>query len=241
MRHRKASLKLNRTSSHRDAMFRNMVTSLFKHQRIQTTDVKAKELRRWADNLITLAKRNDVHARRQALSILREKDIVHKLFAEASEKYGARAGGYTRIIKLGRRPGDASPISMVELIFTEDEKKKKTKKKKTAKTPVEKRKVEKKKDVKEGTRTEEVQSSEAVIEKSKADEDEKIGEEINKDETKIEQVAPDDEAASLEPDTASEDADEKGDVQTLEPVESEKSKSEPQKPEDDLEKTETKE
>ena len=87
MRHRKAGLKLNRTSSHRKAMFRNMVTSLFKHERIRTTDVKAKELRRWAENLITLAKRGDLHARRQALSIIREKDVVHKLFAEAAEKY----------------------------------------------------------------------------------------------------------------------------------------------------------
>jgi len=88
MRHRKAGLKLNRTSSHRTAMFRNMVTSLFKHERIRTTDVKAKELRRWADNLITLAKRGDLHARRQALSIVREKEVVYKLFAEAAERYG---------------------------------------------------------------------------------------------------------------------------------------------------------
>ena len=81
MRHRKAVLKLNRTPSHRKAMFRNMVTSLFKYERIQTTGAKAKELRRWADHLITLAKRGDLHARRQALAIVREKDVVHKLFA----------------------------------------------------------------------------------------------------------------------------------------------------------------
>ena len=74
MRHRKSGLKLNRTASHRDAMFRNMVTSLFKHQRIQTTDTKAKELRRWADHLVTLAKRGDLHARRQAMAIVREKN-----------------------------------------------------------------------------------------------------------------------------------------------------------------------
>ena len=138
MRHRKAGLKLNRTSSHRKAMFRNMVTSLFKHERIRTTDVKAKELRRWADNLITLAKRGDLHARRQALAIVMEKDVVHKLFETAAEKYSSVSGGYTRIVKLGRRRGDAAPISLVELITSETSKKKKKKK---AKPVVEKKQV----------------------------------------------------------------------------------------------------
>ena len=128
MRHRKSGLKLNRTSSHRDAMFRNMVTSLFKHERIRTTDAKAKGLRRWADHLITLAKRGDLHARRQALSIIREKNVVYKLFDEAVERFGTVSGGYTRIIKIGRRPGDAAPISMIELITVEKSKKKKVKK-----------------------------------------------------------------------------------------------------------------
>ncbi|MBW2620918.1 MAG: 50S ribosomal protein L17 [Deltaproteobacteria bacterium] len=148
MRHRKAGLKLNRTSSHRTAMFRNMVTSLFKHERIRTTDVKAKELRRWADNLITLAKRGDVHARRQALSIIREKKVVYKLFAEAVERYGSVSGGYTRIVKLGRRPGDAAPISLIELIYSEEGKKKKKKEKK-AKVSVEKKQVVEKKEAEE--------------------------------------------------------------------------------------------
>ncbi len=130
MRHRKAGIKLNRTPSHREAMFRNMVTSLFKYERIRTTGAKAKELRRWADHIITLAKRGDLHARRQALAIVREKDVVHKLFENADERFGAVSGGYTRIVKLGRRPGDAAPISMVELIVSEDTKKKKKKKKK---------------------------------------------------------------------------------------------------------------
>ncbi|MBW1759010.1 MAG: 50S ribosomal protein L17, partial [Deltaproteobacteria bacterium] len=116
MRHRKSGLKLNKTASHRNAMFRNMVTSLFKHDRIKTTDAKAKELRRWADQIITLAKRGDLHARRQALSIIREKDIVHKLFEEAVERFGIVSGGYTRITKLGRRPGDAALVSMIELV-----------------------------------------------------------------------------------------------------------------------------
>ena len=116
MRHRKSGLKLNRTASHRDAMFRNMVTSLFKHQRIQTTDAKAKELRRWADHLVTLAKRGDLHARRQAMAIVREKNVVHKLFEEAQSRFKAIAGGYTRVVKLGRRAGDAAPISVIELV-----------------------------------------------------------------------------------------------------------------------------
>jgi large subunit ribosomal protein L17 len=93
-----------------------MVTSLLKHERIRTTDVKAKELRRWVDHIVTLAKRGDLHARRQALSIVREKAVVHKLFDDAPERFGAVSGGYTRIIKMGRRPGDAAPMSLVELV-----------------------------------------------------------------------------------------------------------------------------
>jgi large subunit ribosomal protein L17 len=112
-------------------MFRNMVTSLLKHDRIQTTGAKAKELRRWADHIITLAKRGDLHARRQALAIVREKDVVHALFENAVERFGNVSGGYTRVVKLGRRPGDAAPISLVELVVSQDTKGKKTKKKKT--------------------------------------------------------------------------------------------------------------
>ncbi|OQY05408.1 MAG: 50S ribosomal protein L17 [Desulfobacteraceae bacterium 4572_123] len=128
MRHHKAGVKLNRTTSHRNAMFRNMVTSLFKYEKIKTTDVKAKELRRWADHLITLAKKGDLHARRQALAIVREKEVVYKLFDEAQKRYGKISGGYTRIVKIGRRPGDAAPVSMIELVALEEGKKKKAKK-----------------------------------------------------------------------------------------------------------------
>ena len=137
MRHRSAGIKLNRTSSHRKAMFRNMVTSLFKHERIRTTDAKAKEVRRWADKLVTLAKRGDLHARRQALSIIREKDVVHKLFEEAPQRFGQVNGGYTRVVKVGFRPGDAASISMVELVTPEVKKKKARRKKKgkKAETP----------------------------------------------------------------------------------------------------------
>jgi large subunit ribosomal protein L17 len=131
MRHLKAGIKLNRTSSHRNAMFKNMVTSLFKYERIKTTDVKAKELRRWADKMITLAKRGDLHARRQALSIIREKQIVHKLFEEAAGRYGDLNGGYTRLIKIGFRAGDAASLTLVELVNIEEKIKKKEKNKKS--------------------------------------------------------------------------------------------------------------
>ncbi len=133
MRHLKAGVKLNRTSSHLDAMFRNMVTSLFKHDRIRTTDAKAKHLRGWADHLITLAKRGDLHARRQALAIVREKDVVHKLFEGAVARFGAIAGGYTRLVKIERRAGDAAPMILVELVAAEKPTAKKKKQK--SKTP----------------------------------------------------------------------------------------------------------
>ncbi len=149
MRHRKAGIKLNRTSSHRSAMFRNMVTSLFKYNRIKTTDVKAKELRRWADKLITLAKRGDLHAMRQALSIVREKTVVYKLFDEAKEKYGTINGGYTRIVKLGRRAGDAAPVSFIELISKETVKGKKKAGKGKVKTADEKAPAKKKEEIKD--------------------------------------------------------------------------------------------
>lgn len=135
MRHRKSGVKLNRTTSHRQAMFRNMVTSLFKHDRIKTTDAKAKELRRWADHIVTLAKRGDLHARRLAMSIVREKNVVHKIFEEAPERFGSINGGYTRIIKIGRRAGDAAAMTLVELVSSDDAKPV-TKKKTTKKTEV---------------------------------------------------------------------------------------------------------
>lgn len=132
MRHRKAGTRLNMTTSHRQAMFRNMVTSLLKYERIRTTDARAKELRRWADHIITLAKRGDLHARRQALSIVREKDVVHKLFEEADKRFGNINGGYTRVVKIGRRPGDAALMSIIELVSSEEKPKKKKKKAKAA-------------------------------------------------------------------------------------------------------------
>lgn len=132
MRHRNSGVKLGRTSSHKKAMFRNMVTSLFKYDRIRTTDTKAKELRSWAEHMISLAKRGDLHARRLALSVIREENVVHKLFDEAVDRFGGTLGGYTRIIKVGRRPGDAAPISIIELVAPAKSEKKDKKKKKKA-------------------------------------------------------------------------------------------------------------
>jgi len=97
-------------------MLRNMVTSLFEYERIQTTDAKAKELRKLADKMVTLAKRGDLHARRQALAVIRSKNVIKKLFDEIKERYLPRNGGYTRIMKKGYRPGDAAPVSIIELI-----------------------------------------------------------------------------------------------------------------------------
>jgi large subunit ribosomal protein L17 len=102
-------------------MMRNMVTSLLEHERIVTTTPKAKELRKLADKMITLAKRGDLHARRQALSVIRDKRVVHKLFSQLKDEYMDRNGGYTRIIRTGNRVGDAAPMAIIELVnYTED-------------------------------------------------------------------------------------------------------------------------
>ena len=121
MRHGKSGRKLGRTSSHRKAMFRNMVTSLFEHERIVTTEKKAKELRPIAEKMITLAKRGDLHARRQALSYIQSKDVVAKLFDEIQGQFADRQGGYTRIIKTGNRLGDAAPMAIIELVGYEED------------------------------------------------------------------------------------------------------------------------
>jgi len=120
MRHRKSGRKLGRTSSHRDAMFRNMVTSLFEHERIVTTKEKAKELRPIAEKMITLAKRGDLHARRQALSYIRSKAVVEKLFTNIKDQFAERKGGYTRILQTGVRKGDAASMAIIELVGYEE-------------------------------------------------------------------------------------------------------------------------
>ncbi|WP_430390848.1 50S ribosomal protein L17 [Dyella sp. 20L07] len=116
MRHQKSGRKLNRTSSHREAMFKNMAASLIKHELIRTTLPKAKELRRVAEPLITLAKADGVANRRLAFARLRDKEAVGKLFIELGPRYRERPGGYLRILKAGFRPGDNAPMAYVELV-----------------------------------------------------------------------------------------------------------------------------
>ncbi len=121
MRHSKSGRKLNRNSSHRKAMFSNMANSLFDHEIIKTTLPKAKELRRIAEPLITLAKNDSVANRRSAFSKMRDKEMVGKLFSELAPRYKDRPGGYTRILKCGFRSGDAAPMAYIELVDRPEE------------------------------------------------------------------------------------------------------------------------
>jgi len=116
MRHRKSGRKLNRTASHKRAMLSNMATSLLLHERIATTLPKAKELRTVVEPLITLGKRGDLHARRQAASILQDEEAVAKLFGDIAGRFEERAGGYTRVVKIGPRRGDNAPMAFIELV-----------------------------------------------------------------------------------------------------------------------------
>ncbi len=116
MRHAKSGRIFNRTASHRKAMFANMAVALIKHEQIKTTLPKAKDLRAVVDRLITLGKRGDLHARRQALSVLRDNAIAAKLFEELAKRYKDRPGGYTRVIKAGFRYGDMAPMAVIELV-----------------------------------------------------------------------------------------------------------------------------
>jgi large subunit ribosomal protein L17 len=128
MRHGNSGKKLGRTTSHRIAMLRNMVTSFLKCEKIRTTDVKAKELKKVAEEMITLGKRGNLHARRQASAYVRDKEVVAKLFDELSVRYRDWNGGYTRIVKMGHRNGDNAPMSIIEFIqeATSEQSKKKT-------------------------------------------------------------------------------------------------------------------
>lgn len=119
MRHNKSGKRLGRNSSHRKAMMRNMVTSLLDLGKITTTDARAKELRKIAEKMITLGKRGDLHARRQAMQVIRDRKVVGKLFEMVAPRYASRPGGYTRIIKLGQRAGDNAALSLIELVEEE--------------------------------------------------------------------------------------------------------------------------
>jgi large subunit ribosomal protein L17 len=127
MRHRVAGRKLSRHTQHRELMFRNMLVSLLQRERIKTTLAKGKELRSWADRVISLGKQGTLHARRRAFALLRDRDVVKKLFGEIAPKYKDRQGGYTRVYRLGWRQGDGAPLSLVELVtYAAPEEKKKS-------------------------------------------------------------------------------------------------------------------
>jgi large subunit ribosomal protein L17 len=116
MKHRVVGRRLDRTTEHRTAMFRNLVTSLFRHERIVTTTPKAKEIKRFADGFITLAKKGTAHARRQANRDVRDVEVLNKLFDTLGPRFKDRPGGYTRIVRVGRRAGDAADMAMIELV-----------------------------------------------------------------------------------------------------------------------------
>ena len=116
MRHAKAGKKLGRDSAHRKALYSNLTGALIEHGRIETTEAKAKAVKPFAEKMITLGKRGDLHARRQALAALRSNDVVHHLFAEVAPRFSERAGGYTRIVKLGQRQGDAAEMAYLEFV-----------------------------------------------------------------------------------------------------------------------------
>ena len=132
MRHKRTGRKLGVTTKHRKSMLRNMVTDLFRNDSLKTTDTRAKEIRRAAEKMITLAKEGTLHKRRQAAAYVRDKEVLQKLFDELAERFKDRPGGYTRITKLGFRKGDNTPISIIELVEEEYKPKKKKKKAKAA-------------------------------------------------------------------------------------------------------------
>jgi large subunit ribosomal protein L17 len=116
MRHRKGNSKLGRRSDHRMAMFKNLLTALFRHERVLTTEAKAKAIRATADEMVTLAKRENLHARRQALAMMQDAQVVGRLFDSIAARFADRHGGYTRIVRVGPRPGDAAPMVFLELV-----------------------------------------------------------------------------------------------------------------------------
>jgi large subunit ribosomal protein L17 len=156
MRHRARSRKIGRTSAHRKAMYRNMVTSLLDHESIQTTDAKAKEVRRIAERMITLGKHGGLHARRRALRVIRSREVTAKVFDDLAERYRERPGGYTRVLKLRTRVGDAASLSLVQLVDgvmadEEPKGKKATRKKKEGKVAAPKKATAKKSTAKKAT------------------------------------------------------------------------------------------
>ncbi|MEO8398957.1 MAG: 50S ribosomal protein L17 [Ignavibacteriaceae bacterium] len=165
MRHRVRGRKLNRTSSHRKALLNSLATSLLKYKRIKTTAAKAKEARSFVETIITKARKNDLHARRQVISKINDKDVVNELFREIIPKIGERPGGYTRVIKLGNRKGDAAAMAILELVDYNDVINKKAEERKETKQA----KKESKKEAEHNERVEDAK----VIEETTAEANEK--------------------------------------------------------------------
>jgi large subunit ribosomal protein L17 len=188
MRHLKTGRKLNRTSSHRKALFRNLAAALFHHESIKTTSPKALELRRVADRLIGLAKSNTAHAIRRAFTYLRDKEAVKKLFSDIGTRYAEVKGGYTRVLKIGPRKGDAAPMAIIELTQKKDESEQEKERKKKPEKEVKKapKKAQKKveKEEKKGVKKEE---KKGVKKETKAVKEKTPGQESRKKRAKQEQ------------------------------------------------------
>lgn len=170
MRHRKHTFKIGKSGAHRKAMFANMLTSLFTHNRINTTVVRAKELRRWADKMITCAKIGDLHNRRKAIAVVRDIEAVRELFDEIAPKFKERNGGYTRIVKLNTRKGDGAELCFIELVEAEI-------KAKAPKPAAEEPKVEETVEAEEAAPVEEAKAEEATPEAEEAPAEEAKAEE----------------------------------------------------------------
>jgi len=188
MRHLNKVAKLNKKKSHRKALFQNLASALLRHERITTTVPKAMELRRVADRLITLAKRKDLHSQRLAFDFLRDKEIVKKLFTDIGDRYGAANGGYTRVLKIGFRKGDAAPMAMIELTQRkEQEKKKKEKAKETkeVRAPKETKEVEEKKEAIDKEKEKKEKKEPKAKKETRAKNEPKAKKEAKADKTKI--------------------------------------------------------
>jgi large subunit ribosomal protein L17 len=169
MRHQKTGRKLSRTSSHRKALFRNLAAALFQHESIKTTNPKALELRKVADRLITLAKTGTLHATRLAFAYLRDKAVVKKLFTDIGARYADMSGGYTRVLKVGPRKGDAAPMAIIELTLKKEKEKeeKKEGQGKEKKEAAKEKKVRKPKEKKEGAEEKKAEGREKKVRKPK--------------------------------------------------------------------------
>ena len=186
MRHKVAGRKLNRTPSHRRSLFRNMVTSLFMHERIVTTLPKAKDLRPIAEKLITQGKKGTLHARRKILSYIRVKEITHKVMDEIAPRYADRDGGYTRILKLGYRDGDKAEMALIELVGVEETKAEEKAGKKAEKEAIETEQIE----APEESEVEEIEEAEEVEEVEEAEEAEEPEKETPEEDSDVDKEEP---------------------------------------------------